>query len=379
MLPNIPSTANTPAYVVDVGRLKKNIQTAKRIKDATGCRILLATKAFATPATFPFMRDVLDGTTASGLYEAKLGREEFGKEVHVFSPAYTDGEMEEIIRISDDIYFNSIAQLKKFLPAVKQAGKKAGIRFNPGYSKATLGGDLYDPCSPRSRFGIQPKELDLVPWEDMHILHAHALCEAMHDGSVGLIEHVGKNFGDYIKRVKTVNFGGGHFINKKGYDVDALIKAIKDFRAKFNVDVILEPGGALVYYAGYLTATVLDIHPNEVSTAIIDASATCHMSDALLIPFKSPVIGADEPGVHPHNYILGARTCMTGDVFGEYSFPQPLKIGDRIIFEDGLQYNLVQTSTFNGTPLPDIALLHEDGRYEVVKTYGYEEFRKRIG
>ncbi|MBI3419710.1 MAG: carboxynorspermidine decarboxylase [Proteobacteria bacterium] len=371
--------SRTPAYVIDVAALKKNLQTAARIKKESGCKILLATKAFATPATFPIMREVLDGTTASGLYEAKLGREEFGKEVHVFSPAYKEEEIKEFLGLADDIYFNSIAQLRRFLPTVKQAGKKTGIRFNPGYSKATVGGALYDPCSPTSRFGILPKELDQVPWDDVHILHAHALCEAMHDGSVGLIEHIGKNFGPYIKRVKAVNFGGGHFINKKGYDVDALIKAIKEFRAAYNVEVILEPGGALVYNAGYLVATVLDIHPNEKNTAILDASATCHMPDSLLIPFTPPVIGAGEPGAHPHNYLLGARTCMTGDVFGEYSFPQPLKAGDQIIFGDGLQYNLVQATTFNGTPLPDIVLLNENGKCELARGFGYEDFRKRLG
>lgn len=372
----------TPAYVADMAILRKNMATAARIRAESGCRVLLATKSFALPSVFPMMREYLDGTTASGLYEARLGREEFGREVHVFSPAYTESTLEQLVRFADHIYFNSAHQITRFLPAIKSAGpdKKIGIRINPGFSNATLGGHLYDPCSPRSRFGVVRSDLDKLPWDSgIDILHVHALCESLADGSVGLINHVAQEFGDYIRRVKAVNFGGGHFINKAGYDVNALIAAIRDFRYKFGVEVILEPGSGLVVDAGYLVATVLDIVHNERHIAILDTSASCHMPDVLEVPYTPPLFGAAEPGVHPHTYILGGNTCMTGDVIGEYSFLEPLKTGDRLVFGDMLQYSFVKNNTFNGTPLPDIGLLHEDGRYEVVKRFGYDDFKGRLG
>ncbi|MFA4846382.1 MAG: carboxynorspermidine decarboxylase [Patescibacteria group bacterium] len=371
------SSLPTPAYVVDEARLKANMQTAARIRAQAGCRVLLATKAFALPAVFPLMREYLDGTTASGLFEARLGKETFGKEVHVFAPAYTDEALQEILPFADHIYFNSVAQVRHHLKVVRGAGKKIGIRINPNYSKVTLGGELYDPCAPTSRFGVSQNELDQLPWDEIDILHAHSLCESMHDGSVGLIEHMGKTFGPYIKRVSAVNFGGGHFINKKGYDVDALIAAIRAFRAAFNVDVILEPGSGHVVDAGYLVTAVLDILP-EKKIAILDASACCHMPDVLEVPYTPPLLGAEEGGVLPHTYTLGGNTCMTGDVIGTYSFAQPLKIGDRLVFGDMLQYSFVKNNTFNGQPLPEIGILREDGSYETLRRFGYEDFVGRL-
>ncbi len=371
----------TPAYVADMAALRKNMETAARIREQAGCRVLLATKSFALPAVFPLMRDSLDGTTASGLFEARLGLEEFGKEVHVFSPAYTESTLRELLCLADHLYFNSVDQIRRFLPAVRTAGpgKKAGIRINPGFSNATLGGHLYDPCSPRSRFGVTRAALDELPWDDgIDILHVHALCESLADGSVGLISHMAREFGEYIRRVRAVNFGGGHFINKKGYDLDALVSAIRGFRSEFGVEVILEPGSGLVVDAGYLVATVLDIVHNERPIAILDASASCHMPDVLEVPYTPPLLGASGPGVHPHTYILGGNTCMTGDIIGEYSFTAPLKPGDRLVFGDMLQYSFVKNNTFNGTPLPDLALLHEDGRYEIVRRFGYEDFKGRL-
>ncbi len=207
----------------------------------------------------------------------------------------------------------------------------------------------------------------------------HALCESLHDGSVGLIRHVARELAPYIKRVKAVNFGGGHFINKPGYDVAALIDAIKAFRAEFSVEVILEPGAGLVVDAGYLVAAVIGIHRNEKDILILDASASCHMPDVLEVPYKPPILGAGEPGVHPHSFIIGGKTCMTGDIIGEYSFEKPLALGDRLIFGDMMQYSFVKNTTFNGTPLPDLAVLEEDGTYRVVRSFGYEAFRSRLG
>jgi carboxynorspermidine decarboxylase len=380
MSPNLPPDIETPAVVVDVALLERNMATAARVKRESGAKILLATKAFALPAVFPMMREFLDGTTASGEYEARLGRETFGKEVHVYSPAFSEAEVRRLLTLADHIYFNSASQLARFLPLVKAAGgKHVGIRINPGYSNATVGGPLYDPCAPCSRFGATRDTLDDMPWGDIEILHAHALCESMADGSAGLIEKVGRDFAKYIARVKAVNFGGGHFLNKPGYDVGRLVAAIKAFREKFGVEVILEPGGGLIVDAGWLVSTVLDIHRNEKDIAILDTSASTHMPDVLEVPYTPRVVGAGKPGEKPHTYILGGKTCMTGDVIGEYSFDRPLKVGDRVVFEDMAQYSFVKSTTFNGTPLPDLALLEKDGMYRVLRRFGYEDFARRVG
>ncbi|MFT3730997.1 MAG: carboxynorspermidine decarboxylase [Hyphomicrobium sp.] len=370
----------TPSYVLDTAALKRNLARAAEVKREAGCKILLATKSFALPAAFPLMREVLDGTTASGEYEARLGHDEFGKEVHVYSPAYAPGEVERLTKLAQHIYFNSPEQLTEHLPVIrKHPGVKIGIRINPGYSNATLGGALYDPCAPFSRFGATRDMLDRVPWDEVEILHTHALCESGDEGSVGLIEHVGREFGDYVRRVKTVNFGGGHFINKPGYDIAKLIAAIKAFRTEFNVDVVLEPGAGLVVDTGYLVGSVLGLHHNDKNIAILDASASTHMPDVLEVPYTPKVVGAGEPGEKPHGYILGGKTCMTGDIIGEYSFDQPLKVGDRIIFTDMMQYSFVKNNTFNGVPLPDLAILNEDGTIRVLRSFGYDDFRHRLG
>jgi len=379
MTPKIPADIRTPAYVLDVAALKRNLETATRIKREAGVKVLLATKAWAMPAAFPLIRDVLDGTTASGEYEARMGREEFGREVHVYAPAYGPGEVERLTDIADHIYFNSPEQIARGLPLTKAAGREVGIRINPGYSNATLGGALYDPCAPCSRFGTTVKEIDQLPWGDIDIFHAHALCESLADGSVGLIEHVARNFAPYLRQVKAVNFGGGHFVNKPGYDVGKLIDALEAFRAEFGIEVYLEPGAGLVVDTGYLVSTVIGMHRNVKDIAILDASASTHMPDVLEVPYTPPVLGAKEAGVLAHTYILGGKTCMTGDIIGEYSFAEPLKPGSRVVFGDMMQYSFVKNTTFNGTPLPDLAMLHEDGRYEVVRSFGYEEFRRRLG
>lgn len=382
--PRIPPTAQTPAYVIDVAKLKANLAVAARVRREAGVKVLLATKAFAMPAAFPFMAPYLDGTTASGVYEARLAHETFapdeGKEVHAYNPAWTAAEIAEIEGVAQHVYVNSARQLAMHRAQLKRQGHSVGLRINPGYSNATLGGALYDPCAPGSRFGEVAGELGGVDWSDVHTLHAHALCESRADGSVGLIEHVAQNFAPYIEQVGAVNFGGGHFLNKPGYDVDALIAALKAFRARFpDVEVYLEPGGGLVVDAGFLTASVIDTHRNGVDLAILDASASCHMPDVLEVPYRPNIVGAGEPGEKAHTYTLGGKTCMTGDVIGEYSFDAPLKAGDRLIFLDMAHYTFVKNTTFNGAPLPDLALLHEDGRYEVVKRFGYQDFAGRLG
>jgi carboxynorspermidine decarboxylase len=388
--PPLPAGIRTPAYVLDVAALQRNLSVIARIKKEAGCKVLLATKAWAMPAAFPLMRDTLDGTTASGEFEARMGREEFGKEVHVYAPAYLPGEVERLTKLADHIYFNSPEQLARFAPLARAAGRHVGIRINPGYSNATLGGALYDPCAPCSRFGTTKADIDQLPWGDaksgggIDIFHVHALCESMADGSVGLIEHVAREFAPYIRKVKAVNFGGGHFVNKPGYDVAKLIKAIVAFRQQFGVEVILEPGAGIVVDTGYLVASVIGIHRNERDIAILDTSASCHMPDVLEVPYVPHVVGASvvdgkAAGGKPHSYILGGKTCMTGDIIGEYSFAKPLKVGDRVVFTDMMQYSLVKNNTFNGTARPDLAMLDADGTYRVLRTFGYDDFRHTLG
>lgn len=369
----------TPCFVLDLKRLKSNLELAKRVREEAGCKILLATKAFAMPAAFPFMRDYLDGTTASGEQEARLGADTFGKEVHVYSPAYAPGEVERLSQIAQHIYFNSAAQLDRFGDIARDADAKIGLRVNPGYSNATLGGDLYDPCAPMSRFGEVATKLDQVDWSGIDIFHVHALCESMADGSVGLIEHVADQFAPYLEQVSTVNFGGGHFLAKPGYELDALIQSIKAFCERFGVEVILEPGGGLVVDTGELHASVIDLHWNDGDIALLDASASTHMPDVLEAPYRPGIVGAGDAGEKAHTYRLAGRTCMTGDVIGDYSFDAPLKPGDRIIFTDQMHYTFVKTNTFNGNPLANLALCHEDGSIGMVSDFGYDAFRSRLG
>ena len=375
----LPEHIPTPGFVLDVARLRTNLETARRVREEAGCKVLLATKAFAMPAVFPMMRDYLDGTTASGEHEAIMGHAEFGKEVHVYSPAYTQDEVQRLTKVAQHIYFNSAEQLARFGAIARDAGCKVGLRVNPGYSNATLGGDLYNPTAPGSRFGEVPGMLGSVDWSGVDIFHVHALCESLHEGSVGLIEFVADNFGKYIEQVSSVNFGGGHFLNKPGYDVDALIAAIRAFRAKFDVEVVLEPGAGLVVNTGELYATVLALHRNEIDLAILDASASTHMPDVLEVPYRPDIIGAGEAGELAHTYRLGGKTCMTGDVIGDYSFPEPLVPGQQLIFTDQMHYSFVKTNTFNGTPLANLAARWEDGVVEPLTDFGYDEFRRRLG
>ena len=372
-------TLPTPTFLLDIARLRANLETAKRIREEAGCKILLATKAFAMPAVFQIMRDYLDGTTASGEYEAIMGAESFGKEVHVYSPAYTAAEINAVTKIAQHVYFNSAQQLEQWGHVAEAAGCHIGLRVNPGYSNATLGGDLYNPCAPGSRFGEVPSKLDSVDWSKVDIFHVHVLCESLHEGSIGLIEYVAENFGAYLKQVKTVNFGGGHFLNKPGYDVDALISSIKAFKARFDIEVVFEPGSGLVVNTGELHASVIALHWNEKDLAIIDASASTHMPDVLEVPYRPDIIGAGEVGEKVHTYTLGGKTCMTGDIIGDYSFDTPLQPGDRLIFTDQMHYSFVKTNTFNGSPLANLAVRHEDGKIEMLSDFGYEEFRRRLG
>ncbi|MER2520204.1 MAG: carboxynorspermidine decarboxylase [Bdellovibrionales bacterium] len=375
---------STPAYALDEAALLRNMATARKIREQAGVKLILATKAFAMPQAFPLMRDSLDGTTASGLFEARLGHEAFGKEVHVYSPAFDDTEIEGIAPIAHHVTFNSSAQLKRYAPTLKAKNPKVslGLRVNPELQLTGQGYAKYNPCGPCSRMGSTRKSIDEESLNLIEGLHFHILCENMAEASVALIDAVERNFGAWLRlpHMKWVNLGGGHFINETGYDVDKLVQRLIAFRQTFpHLEIILEPGGGLVRNAGYLVASVLDILVNDKTTLILDTSATAHMPDVITMPYRPPVADSGQPGEKACTYILAGKTCMTGDIIGEYSFDKPLSIGDRLVFLDMMQYTMVQSTTFNGLPLPDIGILHSDGNYEVLKRFGYEDFAGRIG
>lgn len=382
ILKALPDIA-TPAYVADIAALKRNMQAVDRIKAATGCKILLATKAFAQFSAFAPLIPHLDGTTASGYYEARLGYEKFGKEVHVYSPAFTERDIADILPYASHIYFNSAAQLARFAPEVRRYhGDKAiiGLRINPGISLTGVSG-LYDPSAPGSRFGIPADQLhdDLIAQADL--LHVHNLCENPAADSVKLINHIIDRFGAYISRknIRYINLGGGHYMNEPGYDIDALITGVNRLQDFSGARVILEPGGALARKAGYLVASVLDIIRNgDTAIAVLDASATCHMPDVLELPYRPEIIGAGEGEAFPHRYELAGNTCMTGDRIGSYGFAAPLTSGDKVVFTCMAQYALVKNTQFNGVPLPDIGILKENGGYKKVKSFGYTDFVSRL-
>ncbi len=369
---DVLQTINTPAYVIDVAALKHNMKIVETIRKRAGVKILLATKAFATTAAFEYMQDSLDGTTSSGLYEAYLGHTHFGKEVHTYSPAYSADELHEVLPYTDHIYFNSISQLQRFAPFCKD--KSIGLRLNAQFSQVT-NCTLYDPSAPTSRFGVHKHEITDEVLDQIDTIHVHNLCENLATDSVKLIEHISSEFGFALNKVKTLNIGGGHFLTHPDYDINMLISALKAIKAEFDIDVILEPGGAHVYEAGYMVSTVLDVIENrETPLAILDTSASAHMPDILEMPY-TPTITNKKGN---HTYTLGGKTCMSGDVIGTYSFDKPLEVGSRVIFTDMLQYTMVKNTTFNGLPLPDIGVLHEDGTYELAKAFSYADFEERL-
>lgn len=368
-----------PTFVLDVKRLKDNLENVNLLKSKTGCKVLLATKAFAMPVAFDIMREYLDGTTASGEYEARLGVEEFGKEVHVYAPAFTEREVASLSPIATHIYFNSAEQLHKFATGCRYARCKIGLRVNPEFSRVTIGGSLYDPCVPGSRFGEIESRLNEVDWTLVDSLHVHALCESMHEGSVGLIEHVAENFAEYVEKVEMVNFGGGHFLNKPGYDLAKLIDAINAFRSRFDVAVTLEPGAGIVVNAGELHSQVVAVHNNDINIAIVNASASAHMPDVIEAPYTPEIIGASTGNDLPYTYRIAGRTCMAGDVIGDYSFQHPLEPGDEIVFADQMHYSIVRANNFNGTPHASIALRHENGEIETIAEFDYRDFKNNLG
>lgn len=371
----------TPCFVVQEGKLKRNLEILREICEETGCKILLAQKAFSMYRVYPLIGQYLDGAAASGLYEARLGHEEMGKENHIFSPAYREDEMPEILRLCGHIVFNSPSQVKKYKDQVKQAGRSMGLRINPECS-TQAGHAIYDPCAPFSRLGTTLEKFEEEMTEEdiasLDGLHFHTLCEQNSDDLEKTLSAVEEKFGKYLYRVKWLNFGGGHHITRPDYDRELLKRCIRHMQETYGVEVYLEPGEAVALNAGELITEVLEIVENGMQIAVLDASAACHMPDVLEMPYRPPLKDAGDPGEHPYVYRLAGPTCLAGDVIGDYSFAQPLRCGDRLEFQDMAIYTMVKTNTFNGMRLPDIILEKEDGTCETVKTFGYEDFKARL-
>lgn len=366
----------TPYFIVDEKRLIKNLEILQRVEREAGCSILLAQKAFSMFSLYPLVGRYISGTAASGLYEAKLGYEEMDKENHVFSPAYREEEFEEILELCDHIIFNSFPQWEKFRERALQTSKKFGIRINPEHS--TQNHAIYDPCAPGSRLGVTRANFRPELLEGISGLHFHTLCEQNADALIETLAAVEQKFGPYFAQMEWVNFGGGHHITRADYDVEALIRVIREFREKYGVKVYLEPGEAIALNTGFLVGTVMDIIDNDVKIAVLDVSAACHMPDVLEMPYRPQVVGADLPGSKPFTYRLGTPTCLAGDVIGDYSFDKSLAIGDRIVFCDMAIYSMVKTNTFNGMKLPAIAIADINGEVRTVRTFGYEDFKNRL-
>jgi carboxynorspermidine decarboxylase len=370
--------SNTPCYVVDEFLLRKNLEVLSSVQENCSARIVLALKGFSMFSTFPMIRKYLSGTSASSLNEARLGYEEFGGEVHVCAPAYRQDEIEELLGYCDHIVFNSPSQWNKYKDAVKsKPSVMAGLRVNPEHSEVKV--PLYDPCSFASRLGITEKEFFGIGTEGITGLHFHTLCELGADALERTVEVFEKKFGNILKKMKWVNFGGGHHISRPDYDVERLCRVIKNFKAKYPVEVYLEPGEAIALNTGYLVCSILDITRNGMDIAILDTSAAAHMPDVLEMPYRPEIEGAGKPGEFSYTYKLGGMTCLAGDIIGDYSFNRPLKPGDRLVFKDMAHYTMVKNNTFNGIGLPSIAICNsESGEFQMVKKFGYEDFRNRL-
>jgi carboxynorspermidine decarboxylase len=365
----------TPCYVCEEALLENNLKRLAYVQAQTGAKVLLALKGFAFTPLFGLVGSYLHGCTASGLHEATLAREVMRKEVHTYSPAFKAEEFEEIVAISDHVVFNSFAQWERFKD--KAVGKvSCGLRVNPEVSSSPV--DLYNPCGIYSRLGITAANFRPEMLAGIEGLHFHALCEQNVDALEAVLESFEAKFGAFISQMKWINFGGGHHITREDYDVERLICVIQAFRARYNnIPVYLEPGEAVGWQTGPLVASVLDIVDNGMKIAILDTSAEAHMPDTLAMPYRAVIRGAGEPGEKSYTYRLGGNTCLAGDIMGDYSFDTPLHVGQKLIFEDMIHYTIVKNTTFNGIKLPDLGVLRKDGTFEVVKQFGYEEYRRR--
>ena len=371
----------TPCYVIQEEQLRQNLEILKGVMDRTGCKILLAQKAFSMYEVYPLIAQYLSGTTASGLYEARLGAEEmgipFGKETHIFSPAYKEEEFDEILTYCDHIVFNSFEQLERFGKRAAEAGKSVGLRINPQYSTQE-GHEIYDPCATGSRLGVTIEKFRPELLEYVDGLHFHALCEQDAQPLHDTLKEVERQFGEWLPKMKWLNFGGGHHITREGYDIALLERCICDMKEKYDLEIFLEPGEAVALNAGVLLTKVEEIVENSIQIAILDTSAACHMPDVLEMPYRPPLQDGYEAEEKAYTYRLAGPTCLAGDVIGDYSFAEPLKRGDTLTFDDRAIYTMVKNNTFNGMRLPAIVLEDKDGECRVVRQFGYEDFKMRL-
>lgn len=375
----------TPYYLIDEAALERNLKILASVRKRAGVKILLAQKAFSAFDTYPLIAKYLDGTTASGIYEARLAHEEMPtRENHVFNPAFTDEEFAEVTKWCDHIVLNSVSQTRRFtrllnrLTAQSLNRPSLGLRVNPGYSEVST--EIYNPCVKGSRLGVPRAFIQEGDLDGVEGLHFHTMCEQGADVLARTLPHFEEKFGEFLPQMKWVNFGGGHHITKKGYDIALLVKTLKDFRKRHpNLEVYLEPGEAIALNAGTLVTSVREVFDYGMPIAILDASAECHMPDVIEMPYRPPIKGAGKPGEKRYTYRLGGPTCLAGDVIGDYSFARRLKPGDEVVFGDMAIYTMVKNNTFNGMPLPSIAIKRKSGRIGLLRAFGYEDFKRRLG
>ncbi len=367
----------TPCFVVDKALLEQNLKILQGVMQRTGCKILLAQKAFSLYKLYPLIGQYLSGTAASGLYEARLGREEMGKENHVFSPAFREADMDELTKICGHIVFNSFSQLERFGAQARAAGCEIGLRLNPECSTQE-GHAVYDPCSPNSRLGMTKANFRPELLNGVSGFHFHTLCEQNSDALLTTIAAIEEQFGEWLPQMKWLNLGGGHHITRPDYDIAALEQCIIRLQKQYDLQVYLEPGEAIALNTGFLVTSVLDTLKNGMDIAILDASAACHMPDVLEMPYRPPLLDSGLPDEKAYTYRLGGPTCLAGDIIGDYSFDKPLKTDDRLVFGDMAIYSMVKTNTFNGMPLPAIALRDYDGDCQVLNRFGYMDFKGRL-
>jgi carboxynorspermidine decarboxylase len=371
--PNIPS----PCYVCEEAKLEANLKLMQKVQQASGVEIILALKGFSMWSTFGLVKQYLQGSTASAVWEARLGKEEIGKQVHAYSPAFKPADIDELVNLADHISFNSLGQWQRYKQQIVSAGVSAGLRVNPEHQEAET--ELYDPSAPGSRLGIKAKDLQRADLTDIDGFHIHNLCESDSFATERTIQAVEHKFGQWLPQLKWINFGGGHLMTREGYDVAHLIATLKAFRARHpHLTVILEPGSAVAWQTGTLVAEVVDIVENQDKIAILDISATAHMPDVLEMPYRPDVRGAGKAGEKAYTYRFGGNSCLAGDAIDLYSFDHELQIGERIIFEDMIHYTMVKTTFFNGVEHPSIGIIRKDGSFEVVRKFEYEDFKNKL-
>lgn len=379
LLENFPEL-KTPAFVITEADLIRNGKLLKEVQEKAGCKILWALKCFAMPEAAKALKPYLAGTCSSGLFEARFGKENFGGETHVYAPAFSDEDMQKIVKLADHIVFNSFSQLRHHRPTLQNSGREiqTGLRINPEYSEVAT--KIYDPCAPFSRFGVKAEELEKQGVKEISGLHFHTMCEQKSDVLERTLDVVAKKFGKFLRDLDWINMGGGQHITSEDYDRNHLVKLIKQFKTAFDLKTVyLEPGEALAINAGYLVTTVLDIIENGMPIAILDTSAANHMPDVLEMPYRPYIIGSGQPNEKPFTYRLGALTCLAGDYIGDYSFDHELKVGDRLVFTDMAIYSFVKTCMFNGINLPSLAYQKTNGETKLIREFTYEDYASRLG